>query len=148
MVNILWVIIALILLFATDVLTLIPGRVGGNYLRYWGNLINVRQLKRFGARIKRSAPLRSGHDIGCAAGRSRALRSLFWVLVERLRREYRPPDAVLLRDGIIADWAEDRPDASHNTAPPDGVIIYHFDGALFLKRHLLCQTHPAGHKEG
>ena len=38
-------------------------------------------------------------------------------LVERLRREYPAADAVLLRDGIIADWAEDRQMPATNIAP-------------------------------
>ena len=50
----------------------------------------------------------------------------FWGLwLERSTARIRPPDCRILRDGIIADWAEDRLDASHKySSRPDGVIIY------------------------
>lgn len=55
-------------------------------------------------------------------------------LMERLSRQYRPKDAVLLRDGELSDWAAERLHAHHrHTSRPDGLLVYSFDGALFFE---------------
>lgn len=55
-------------------------------------------------------------------------------LMERLSRQYRPKDAILLRDGELSDWAVERLDSHHrHTSRPDGLLVYSFDGALFFE---------------
>lgn len=55
-------------------------------------------------------------------------------LMERLSRQYHPTDEVLLRDGILSDWAAQRIGAHvHHNPRPDGVLIYSFDGSLFFE---------------
>lgn len=55
-------------------------------------------------------------------------------LMERLSRQYRPKDAVLLRDGELSEWAEERLDPHHrHTSRPSGLLVYSFDGALFFE---------------
>lgn len=55
-------------------------------------------------------------------------------LMERLSRQYRPKDAVLLRDGELSDWAAERLHVHHrHTSRPDGLLVYSFDGALFFE---------------
>jgi high affinity sulfate transporter 1 len=138
MVNIFMaVIIALILLFATDVLTLIPEAALAAIICAIGvHLINVRQIKEIWRmhKVECAIALLAMTSVALLGVQQGIMIAVLGSLVERLRREYRPPDAVLLRDGIIADWAEDRLDASHKySSRPDGVIIYHFDGALFFE---------------
>lgn len=55
-------------------------------------------------------------------------------IIDRLRRQYRPPDDVLLQDGQLAPWAENRIDPHHkHRSSPDGVLIYRFGGSLFFE---------------
>lgn len=70
-------------------------------------------------------------------------------LVERLHRQYRPKDGILLRDGVASLWALDRLGRGPH---PDGVLIYGFNGSLFFEnvtyfthrlRHAVARTkHP------
>lgn len=56
------------------------------------------------------------------------------ALMERLRRQYRPRDQILLRDGELSDWAQERIGAHfHHNTKPDGVLVYSFDGSLFFE---------------
>jgi MFS superfamily sulfate permease-like transporter len=51
-------------------------------------------------------------------------------LVDRLRRQYRPSDDVLVHDGVVADRLHDRvPD----DGPLDGVLVYRFGVGLFFE---------------
>lgn len=54
-------------------------------------------------------------------------------LVERLSRQYKPRDAILLQDGEFSDWALDRLGKNHEFDNVDGVLVYSFDGALFFE---------------
>lgn len=55
-------------------------------------------------------------------------------LAERLSRQYRPGDAILLRDGVFSDWAKERLGTKYEGSPTtDGVLVYSFDGALFFE---------------
>ena len=56
-------------------------------------------------------------------------------LVERLSRQYRPHDAVLLQDGVFSDWALERINRDGKTHDSDtrGVLVYSFDGSLFFE---------------
>lgn len=54
--------------------------------------------------------------------------------MERLSRQYRPKDDVLLRDGKLSDWAVERLGTDNrHVANPDGVLVYAFDGSLFFE---------------
>jgi SulP family sulfate permease len=55
-------------------------------------------------------------------------------LLERLSRQYRPRDQVLLRDGELSTWAESRlGHHTHHDIRPDGVLLYSFEGSLFFE---------------
>ena len=55
-------------------------------------------------------------------------------IIERLRRQYRPDDAVLLQDGQLAPWADERLAKHHKyRSAPTGTIIYRFAGSIFFE---------------
>lgn len=55
-------------------------------------------------------------------------------LMERLSRQYRPKDEILLRDGELSNWAKERIDQHHrHNAHPPGLLVYSFDGSLFFE---------------
>ncbi|NCU37894.1 SulP family inorganic anion transporter [Candidatus Saccharibacteria bacterium] len=55
-------------------------------------------------------------------------------LMERLSRQYRPKDEILLRDGMLSDWAKERVDQHHrHDSHPAGLLVYSFDGSLFFE---------------
>ncbi|MFZ1249442.1 MAG: SulP family inorganic anion transporter [Candidatus Saccharimonadales bacterium] len=55
-------------------------------------------------------------------------------IMERLHRQYRPSDEILLRDGELAEWAEDRLDKHHrHRSAPEGVLAYRFNSSLFFE---------------
>lgn len=54
-------------------------------------------------------------------------------LMERLRRQYRPKDEILLRDGELSEWAVERLGGKHIPGDVSGLLIYKFDGALFFE---------------
>lgn len=55
-------------------------------------------------------------------------------LIERLVRQYRPKDEILLRDGSFSDWAKERIE-KHKTrnSNHDGLLIYSFESSLFFE---------------
>lgn len=62
------------------------------------------------------------------------LLAIVVALMERLRRQYRPRDQILLRDGELSAWAEERIGVHpHHNTKPDGVLVYSFDGSLFFE---------------
>lgn len=52
-------------------------------------------------------------------------------LMERLRREYHPSDNVLLRDGKLSNWAQERVAGIDNI--PDDMLVFGFDASLFFE---------------
>ena len=55
-------------------------------------------------------------------------------LVERLIRQYRPKDYILLRDGELSPWAVDRfGEKIEADSRQAGVLVYSFDGPLFFE---------------
>ena len=54
-------------------------------------------------------------------------------LVERLSRQYRPKDAILLQDDVMSDWAEERLGRSHEPYNTKGLLVYSFDGSLYFE---------------
>ena len=71
-------------------------------------------------------------------------------LMERLRRQYHPHDEVLLRDGVLSEWAAER--LGDIKQLPRDVLVYEFDESLFfenvnyfvvrLKRAIRRAKHP------
>lgn len=60
--------------------------------------------------------------------------AVFFSLVERLRREYRPEDGILLRDQKISEWAATRIQGNHrDITSPEGVLIYRFGSDIFFE---------------
>ncbi len=55
-------------------------------------------------------------------------------VLDRMRRQYRPTDDILLRDQKLAGWAEDRIDSHHkHRSSPPGVLVYRFSGSIFFE---------------
>lgn len=54
-------------------------------------------------------------------------------LMERLSRQYRPRDEVLLCDGVFSAWAAERLGAHASAHQPEGMLVYSFDGSLFFE---------------
>lgn len=52
-------------------------------------------------------------------------------LMERLRREYRPGDDILLKDGKLSDWAAERVVGLKKV--PDNMLVFSFDASLFFE---------------
>ncbi len=138
MVNVFMAILTgVVLLFATDVLTLLPVAALGAVVCEIGlRLINVEQLKDVWRANKSEfgiAMLALG-AVAVLGVQQGVILAVLGSLVERLWREYRPSDGVLLRDGKIDEWAATRIEGSHkHTSRPDGVLIYHFESDLFFE---------------
>ncbi|MGB4762802.1 MAG: SulP family inorganic anion transporter [Candidatus Saccharimonas sp.] len=52
-------------------------------------------------------------------------------LTERLIRQYHPKDSILLRDGELSPWAEER--LGVGRAVPKDLLVYSFNGSLFFE---------------
>ena len=52
-------------------------------------------------------------------------------LMERLRREYHPSDNILLRDGKLSEWAQER--IAGVTNIPEDMLVFGFDASLFFE---------------
>ncbi len=67
-------------------------------------------------------------------------------LMERLSRQYRPKDDILIRDGTLSDWAKERLGSSlKDEGAPDGLVVYSFDGSLFFENitYFVSRIHHA-----
>lgn len=129
--------IGFLLLFATGLLAIVPEAALAAVVCSIGlHLIKIDQLKdiwhthkaEFGIAL---LALVAVALLGVQQG---VMIAVLASLVERLRREYRPYDDILLRDRIIDSWAADRIKGSHKiTSRPAGMLIYHFDSDLFFE---------------
>lgn len=54
-------------------------------------------------------------------------------LVDRLRRQYRPHDELLVHDQRVAEWAQDRIGGKHQFEAPEGVLVYRFNDSIFFE---------------
>ncbi|QQS22414.1 SulP family inorganic anion transporter [Candidatus Saccharibacteria bacterium] len=55
-------------------------------------------------------------------------------LMERLSRQYRPRDEILLRDGRLSSWAQQRiTNHDHEDNHPRGLLVYSFENSLFFE---------------
>ncbi len=126
--------VAILLLFAGSVFDYVPVAVLAAVVCMMGfHLIRFREL----------IYLAQHHKVECAI----ALLALFGVLTlgvfngiilavvaslaERLRREYHPSDDILLRDGRLSTWAEDR--VGNLKTIPQNVLVYSFEESLFFE---------------
>lgn len=55
-------------------------------------------------------------------------------LMERLHRQYHPSDQILLRDGQLSDWANERIKIDHrHSREAEGLLVYRFNGSIFFE---------------
>lgn len=138
MVNI-WmaVIIGVILLFATGLLAYVPHAALAAIICSIGlHLFKTDQLKDIWLTHKIEFLIAMVALIAVAVlGVQRGIMvAVFCALAERLRREYRPQDDILLRDQKISDWAASRIQGSHrHMTSPEGILIYRFDSDIFFE---------------
>lgn len=138
MVNIFMAIyIGFILLFAAGLLELIPVAALAAIIASVGiHLINWSQLKDIYTTNKTEFAIAMVAMFGVVlfGVRQGVFIAIIVSLMERLRREYHPKDQVLLRDQEIDEWTRKRIDPHHRfTSTPAGLVVYHFDGALFFE---------------
>lgn len=131
------VIIGIILVFATDILKFIPHAALAAIVCSIGlHLIKIDQLKDIWNTHKiefviAMVALIAVAILGVQKG---IIVAVLGALIERLRREYRPHDDILLRDQKISEWAENRISGSHrHQSHPEGVLVYRFDSDLFFE---------------
>ena len=62
-------------------------------------------------------------------------------LMERLSRQYHPRDDILLIDGQLSEWAQERVDQHHrHNAHPAGLLVYSFESSLFFENVAYFRT--------
>ncbi len=129
--------IGMILLCATSALTMVPLAVLGAIICSIGfRLIDVRKLRSIWRvhKIEWAIAMLALVATALLGVQQGIMIAVLASLIERLRREYRPSDDILLRDGQIDQWAAERVQGSHRyTSHPDGVLVYHFDSDLFFE---------------
>ncbi len=129
--------IAGILLFATGLFAYLPVACVAAIVCSIGlQLINVRQLRDILA-VRRSefaiaiVALAGVAILGVQNG---VVLAVGIALVERLRRQYRPHDEILLRDQKFGTWANERLGIDKRRLdPPAGLLVYRFNDALFFE---------------
>ena len=129
--------IGALLLFASGMLTMIPLAVLGAIVASIGfQLIDLGKLHSIWRvhKIEFAIALLALGATALLGVQQGIMIAVLASLVERLRREYRPADDILLRDGRIDQWAAERVEGSHRyTSRPDGVLVYHFESDLFFE---------------
>jgi SulP family sulfate permease len=138
MVNVIMaLIVTVVLLCATGLFTVVPHvALSAIILMIGVHLVKMSELKTIWHmhRIEFAIALVSLVCVAILGVRQGVIVAVVISLVERLRREYRPSDAVLLRDGDLNPWIEERLDSSHKySSRPKGLLIYSFDGAVFFE---------------
>jgi high affinity sulfate transporter 1 len=62
------------------------------------------------------------------------LLAIIISLMERLSRQYHPKDEILIRDGELSEWAQERIDQHHQrSAHSSGFLVYSFESSLFFE---------------
>ena len=129
--------IGLILLFATDLLTTVPEAALAAIVCSIGlHLIKIDQLKDIWRthKIEFAIAMLALVAVALLGVQQGVMIAVLASLVERLRREYRPADDILLRDKKISRWAAHRIEGSHRfMSRPKGMLIYYFDSDLFFE---------------
>lgn len=131
------IIIALVLLFATGLFEYMPVAVLAVIVFHIGlHLIRFHELK--GIYLLRKsefviAMIALG-GVAVLGVQNGIMIAVALALIERLRRQYRPHDEVLLIDQKFADWANERLGIDKRQIDaPEGLVIYRFNDALFFE---------------
>ncbi len=131
------VLIGIVLLFGGELFTFMPSAALAAIVFVIGlRLIRVAELRHLWEtyRIEFFVAMVALGGTALFGVRQGVLIAVIVSLMERLSRQYRPKDAILLRDGELSDWAAERLDPHHrHTSRPDGLLVYSFDGALFFE---------------
>lgn len=129
--------IGLILLFATDILTIVPEAALAAIVCSIGlHLVKIDQLKDIWRthKVEFAIALLALGAVAILGVQQGVMIAVLASLIERLRREYRPADDILLRDRKRSKWAEHRIEDSHRrSSRPAGMLIYYFDSDLFFE---------------
>lgn len=131
------VIIALVLLFATGLFEYMPIAVLAVIVFHIGlHLIRFHELKEI-YKLRKSEFLIAMIALGGVAilgVQNGIMIAVALALIERLRRQYRPHDEVLLIDQKFAAWANERLGIDKRQVDaPKGLVIYRFNDALFFE---------------
>lgn len=125
-----------VLLFATGVFSYIPVAALAAVIGVIGlHLIRVREFTRIykTQKIEFFIALTALIAVAVLGVRVGLLVAIVIALMERLRRQYRPSDQVLLRDGTLSSWAEARLGPYEHGRLPESILVYGFNGALFFE---------------
>ncbi|MFZ1243227.1 MAG: SulP family inorganic anion transporter [Candidatus Saccharimonas sp.] len=131
------VLIAISLLFAGSLFAYIPKAALAAVVFMIGwRLVHIQELWRIWQthRAEFVIALIALGGVALFGVREGILFAIIVALAERLSRQYHPKDEVLLRDGELSDWAQQRIDKHYRyRSSPDGVLVYRFDGSLFFE---------------
>lgn len=138
MVNIIMgVMIGIVLLFGADLFQYIPSAALAAIVFMIGlHLIRLQELRYIWSTHRTEFFVAMVALVGTAlfGVRQGVLIAVVVSLMERLSRQYRPHDEILLRDGELSEWAKERIDQHHrHSSRPAGLLVYSFDGSLFFE---------------
>ncbi len=129
--------IALTLLFAAPLLRVMPMAALAAIVCTIGlHLIDISQLRAIWKvrRAEFAVALLSLLGVAILGVQRGVILAIIISIVERLQRQYRPEDSVLLRDQKLAKWAESRLDPHHkHRSAPAGMLVYRFGGSIFFE---------------
>ena len=129
--------IAIILLFFTGMFSYLPVAALAVVICLIGvHLFDLKQLRRIAhsQRAEFAIALIALVSVAVLGVQYGVLIAVATSIVDRLRRRYRPTDEVLLRDGKLAPWANERLDKHHKyRSSPKGVVAYRFSGSIFFE---------------
>lgn len=129
--------IAIILLFFTEMFAYLPIASLAVIICIVGtHLFDTAQLRRIARSRKNELVIALIALIGVTVlgVQHGVLIAVATSIVDRLRRQYRPTDEILLQDGKLAPWANERLDKHHkHRSSPQGVLAYRFNSSLFFE---------------
>lgn len=131
------VLIAGILLFATGLFAYVPAACLAAIVCSIGlYLIKIRELRDI-LTVRRGefgVALIALLGVAILGVQNGIILAVALAVVERLRRQYRPHDEILLRDQQYAKWANDRLGVDKKQLDaPAGLLVYRFNDALFFE---------------
>lgn len=130
------VLIGVVLLFGGELFRFMPAAALAAIVFMIGtHLIRIRELMYLWQTHRMEFAIAMIALVGTAlfGVRQGVLIAVIASLMERLSRQYRPTDAVLLRDGELSEWAAERLGMDENKPRLEGMLVYRFDGALFFE---------------
>ena len=128
--------IAVVVIWAAGIFSYIPEAALAAVVCVIGiHLIRVREFRRIFETQKTefAIALAALAAVAILGVRQGLLIAVIIALMERLRRQYRPTDQILLRDGVLSSWAEARLGPYEQGMLPETVLVYGFNGALFFE---------------